>query len=120
MRDPYGTSHPKEPLHDAPAAMIVVIGAALFVGGVWPDRRPLSVRACLIVVGLAIAGYGVASLTGGWLGEPPWWTSWDPLPFRPIQGREWISGAVVAMGLGIVVLGIRHRPWAERTRTRVQ
>src|ERR1051326_595137 len=34
-------------------------------------RRPL--RLALGIVGLAAAVHGVASLTGGWLGTPPWW-----------------------------------------------
>src|SRR5262245_35574701 len=33
--------------------------------------KPL--RVALVVLGLAMAVYGVASLTGGWLGTPPWW-----------------------------------------------
>lgn len=35
--------------------------------------RP-AVRIALVALGLAAAVYGVASLTGGWLGTPPWWT----------------------------------------------
>ncbi len=31
-------------------------------------------RIVLVVGGLAVAIYGVASLTGGWLGTPPWWS----------------------------------------------
>jgi hypothetical protein len=32
----------------------------------------------LALLGLALALYAVASLTGGWLGEPPWWeASWE-------------------------------------------
>src|SRR5688500_6920374 len=39
------------------------------------DRRVRSrvPRIALSVVGLALAIYGVASLTGAWLGKPPWW-----------------------------------------------
>ena len=33
--------------------------------------RPL--RLAMVVVGLAAVVYGAASLTGGWLGTPPWW-----------------------------------------------
>lgn len=33
--------------------------------------RPL--RLSLVALGLALAIYGTASLTGGWLGTPPWW-----------------------------------------------
>ena len=32
-----------------------------------------SVRLSLVVLGLALVVYGTASLTGGWLGMPPWW-----------------------------------------------
>ena len=37
-----------------------------------------SVRLALVVLGLAVAVYGTASLTGGWLGTPPWWTKVVP------------------------------------------
>ena len=30
-------------------------------------------RLALVVIGLALAVYGTASLSGGWLGTPPWW-----------------------------------------------
>ncbi len=33
--------------------------------------RPL--RLSFVALGLALALYGTASLTGGWLGTPPWW-----------------------------------------------
>ncbi|MBL9087618.1 MAG: hypothetical protein JNM10_10780 [Planctomycetia bacterium] len=33
----------------------------------------VAARVGLVVVGIAMAVYGVASLTGGWLGTPPWW-----------------------------------------------
>jgi hypothetical protein len=73
-------------------------------------------RIVLVVVGLAAAVYGTASLTGQWLGTPPWWTEeastsaeifgrqWriDLVQFR--SGREWISGGVVAVGLGLAVV----------------
>ena len=32
-----------------------------------------AVRVGLVALGAAIAVYGAASLTGGWLGTPPWW-----------------------------------------------
>jgi len=34
--------------------------------------RP-SLRLATVVLGLAAVVYGTASLTGGWLGTPPWW-----------------------------------------------
>jgi hypothetical protein len=37
-----------------------------------------SARLLLAALGLAAVVYGAASLTGGWLGEPPWWTEWVP------------------------------------------
>lgn len=56
-------------------------------------------------LGLSAAAYGVASLTGGWLGEPPWWTRvthssyGSAIEFR--EGRELISGAVILAGLAM-------------------
>jgi hypothetical protein len=100
-------------------------------------RRAL--RLALVVVGLAIAVYGIASLTGEWLGTPPWWESrlifhasqpgnaslvggpgvegpsngrWVRVAQvgpQPRPGREWISGGVVAVGLWLVVVGIWPR-----------
>ena len=32
-----------------------------------------AIRLVLFALGLAAAVYGTASLTGGWLGTPPWW-----------------------------------------------
>lgn len=37
-----------------------------------PRVRP-AIRLSLVALGLAAAVYGTASLTGGWLGTPPWW-----------------------------------------------
>jgi len=89
------------------------------------------VRAAFAVVGLAAIVYGAASLTGGWLGTPPWWEStgtWldaDALlaphrPVRPVseyvyayaqprEGREWISGGVVAVGAALVAVSLVRR-----------
>lgn len=88
-----------------------------------------AVRVGLVVLGAAMAVYGAASLTGGWLGTPPWWTTewrkYRPTEWRifelmpprrdgpdgawefilPREGREWISGGVVAAGLALVVVG---------------
>ena len=64
-----------------------------------------------------MAFYGAASLTGGWLGMPPWWQHDLTInvvgEYRldvPLAGREWISGAVVAAGLAIVAVGA----WPQR------
>ena len=96
--------------------------------GLAPLRYDLAVRAplrtALVALGLAAAVYGTASLTGGWLGPPPWWerraqlrmddtdrlmppgfyhspTSW----IEPLPGREWFSGGVVAAGLALAGFG---------------
>jgi hypothetical protein len=91
-------------------------------------RRP--VRLALVVVGLAVAVYGVASLTGGWLGTPPWWDvvtvikqedGWWPLfspafthwtrtyTLPPERHRPpesvWFEGIAIVGGLGLVALG---------------
>ena len=84
-------------------------------------------RLALVLVGLAGAVYGVASLTGERLGTPPWWRENVTGPSgpdetgrfgpsmtmaEPRQGREWISGGVVAVGLGLVAVGA----WPRRRR----
>ena len=116
-------------------------------------RRPL--RLALAALGFAAAVYGAASLTGGWLGTPPWWeqrevgAEWRPehdwvepkgqIPpggfdvdrnFHLAQrveveatpdgkrwsvmyfnrdGREWVSAAVIATGLGLAAFVVRPR-----------
>jgi hypothetical protein len=111
-----------------------------------PGRRHL--RLALVVVGFTAAVYGVASLTGTWLGTPPWWEremssaeereaivedvylrhGWapksreDPGRWTVVldslatavakDGRAWISGGVVAVGLGLVAFGA----WPRRRR----
>ena len=135
-------------------------------------------RLAVVVLGLAAVVYGTASLTGGWLGTPPWWKDSRyetlveavhrlddvaaeararhderiragralvdqlqaereghrvllsspaptpprhsespayPLAFpRASEGREWISGGVVAAGLALAALSAwpRRRPMA--------
>ena len=89
-------------------------------------RRPL--RIALGIVGLAAAVYGAASLTGGWLGTPPWWwrlevgevqvsdprTHFGDYNLRRVArpGREWISGGLTAAGLGLLAFAAwpRNRP----------
>jgi len=46
------------------------IGTALIAMGWWP--REIAASAALGVVGLAALVYSLASLSGGWLGTPPW------------------------------------------------
>ena len=86
-----------------------------------PPARPRSpLRTGLGVLGLAVTVYGAASLTGGWLGKPPWWTETEHVPNlagleipahdveRARYGRDWISGGVLAVGLCLVaVWGLR-------------
>jgi hypothetical protein len=100
-------------------------------------HRPL--RLGLVVLGISAVVYGMASLTGGWLGTPPWWERairddeienykgppgiltptmpgqrfhkmerWELVTSR--EGREWISGGVVAVGLCPIAFGA----WARR------
>ncbi len=92
--------------------------------------KPL--RIALFVVGLAMAVYGTASLTGGWLGEPPWLerevsieefvehrygvSLASPTYPRTVlverEGREWISGGVAAVGLALATFAA----WPRRPK----
>jgi hypothetical protein len=100
--------------------------------------RPL--RLTLVVVGLALAIYGTASLTGGWMGMPPWWdritgeVSFETgVHIRADGKEEWFcekrardfppehvphdldpywGGGVVVLGLGLAALGA----WPLRRR----
>ena len=89
------------------------------------------VRIGFVVLGAAMAVYGGASLTGGWLGTPPWQEGWvaiatvrdEPSPQcgaydvrvypMPRTDREWMSGGVVAVGLALVAVGAWPRRRAE-------
>ena len=102
---------------------------------------PRALCLALVVLGLALVFYGTASLTGGWMGTPPWWESREsaePLPppelvrieggeprllqrypaawfvpeVTPREGRELISGAVIAVGVGLATWGA----WPPRRR----
>jgi hypothetical protein len=85
---------------------------------------PSPTRLTAVVLGLAAVLYGTASLTGGWLGTPPWWERRTSLWFddtdrlmppgfyhsptswvEPRSGRERISGGVVATGLALAAFG---------------
>jgi hypothetical protein len=63
-----------------------------------------ALRIALVVLGLAVGVYGVASLTGGWLGEPPWWTTTTrPKEVQRIRDRfpevlERVNAGVVSSG----------------------
>jgi hypothetical protein len=77
-----------------------------------------AVRVGLVVLGAAMAVYGAASLTGGWLGTPPWWERtravWDLASPNdldhvvievaervPRPGRELISLGFASAGLSL-------------------
>ena len=99
-------------------------------------RRPLALARG--IVGLAAAVYGAASLTGGWLGTPPWWEVHVPdfkvetkggvlvgvrLPTVaahevPREGREWISAGVTAAGLGLLAWAAWPRMRSAATPTK--
>lgn len=129
----------------------------------------IAIRLGFAVVGVAMAVYGTASLTGGWLGTPPWWMRAAPLTedewnqryyliefakrpgpglptfgsaeadrgwhrslsgffpddspsdpwnlaavraprhVEPRSGRAWISGGMIALGVGLATFGVRSR-----------
>ncbi len=81
-----------------------------------------TVRVGLTLLGAAMAVYGAASLTGGWLGTPPWWLRtravWDiasPKDLHhvvievaeraPRPGLELIALGVASAGLTLVAVG---------------
>jgi hypothetical protein len=96
------------------------------------------VKIALVVLGLALALYGVASLTGGWLGEPPWWkTEFERMQdefeahqprdgeSRIMQGKSqpWhddATGGSVAVSLAITLAGgaLAAIAWPRKPRTR--
>jgi hypothetical protein len=84
-------------------------------------NRPL--RLALVVLGIAAVIYGTSTLTGGWLGTPPWWQRqenelirgadepkpgepqvWTRVVWKPTEDRELASLGVVLAGVGIVAL----------------
>ncbi|MBL9087332.1 MAG: hypothetical protein JNM10_09330 [Planctomycetia bacterium] len=92
-------------------------------------------RLLVLAVGAVMAVYGAASLTGGWLGTPPWWVVCtqtitqelhsdghcevrvaDHAPFH--APRPWdapVGAALTAAGLSLVAVGV----WLRR-RTDVE
>ena len=94
-------------------------------------------RLTLAVFGLALALYGTSTLTGGWLGMAPWWDAppepeigvaidyyvdgsdkvdlagFVESPTPTSNRREWISGAVIAVGVGLVACGAWPRRQAS-------
>ena len=66
---------------------------------------PSWLRLLLAAIGLSAAVYAGASLTGGWLGEPPWASTVDLIgrsSWRVArEGWEWISAAVLVAGLAL-------------------
>ena len=97
-------------------------------------------RLAAVVLGLAAVVYGTASLTGGWLGTPPWWetkgliiystggiyradgTVDEPFCVRrdyppehvPRDLDPYFGGGLVAIGLALGALGA----WPRRLRFR--
>ncbi len=85
-----------------------------------PDPVPMrpAVRAGLVVLGAAMVVYRVASVTGCWLGMPPWWPQVrDPSgwfrrhPELWGEGREWIGLSLAIVGLALMVAA-----WPRRQR----
>jgi hypothetical protein len=106
-----------EPPRRAPSPRAVAYDAGVFRSGA---------HATVAFVALAAAVYATASLTGGWLGVPPWWEEWVAIPEggalpdgfpkgrwrrrtspyaqvfelpRPREGREVLSATFAAIGL---------------------
>ena len=65
-------------------------GLAFVAIGWWPER--LGVRALFGAVGLAALLYGLASITGGWLGTPPW-------HFKSVDRVLWLAQHPEALSL---------------------
>lgn len=111
---------------------IGALGLAAVALAAW-SRRP-EFRVAFGALGLAVAIYGSAWLTGGWLGVPPWTvlilgvhTSDVPpgtpsyVPYDPpviAEGRrresERIAAGVVAAGLSLVI----YASWPRRSTPR--
>ncbi|MBL9087426.1 MAG: hypothetical protein JNM10_09815 [Planctomycetia bacterium] len=89
-----------------------------------------AVRVGLVVLGAAMAVYGAASLTGGWLGTPLWSDPTDPEahgglarlrldPWHDYGRERWIGGVVSGLGLVALAAGVaRDRPDVPRHHRR--
>ena len=99
-----------------------------------------SVRLAVVALGLALAVYGTSTLSGGWLGTPPWstelhepWLSHDDLVYlygdsggvptqvpklatrlrvHQVTWPAWPGAIVVAVGVGLAAFGA----WPRRLR----
>ncbi len=73
-----------------------------------------ALRIAAVVLGLALAVYGTASLTGGWLGPPPWWDHYliiNGAPkhvFEPARGWMGVTVLVAGLALATVAAWPRH------------
>src|SRR5205814_1481769 len=63
-----------------------------------PLHRRSRLRVAVGVIGLAVVVYGATTLTGGWLGEPPWWRDWSR--FYPAEGARITESAQLYNGDG--------------------
>lgn len=61
-------------------------------------------HATVAVVALAAGVYATASLSGGWLGEPPWWREWVPAA-AAFDDADAVS---VPVGLPYRARGVRY------------
>lgn len=74
--------------------------------------RP-AVRIALVVLGLAAIVYGTASLTGGWLGAPPWWER------DASESERWDELARWAVRVGTIPTGLSDPSPAPPSQFRV-
>jgi hypothetical protein len=82
-----------------------------------------ALRIALVGLGVGVALYGVASLTGEWLGTPPWWNieeTWiingEPRRIHgpvhvPRAGDAWWAAGVIAAGLALAAFAA----WPRRS-----
>ena len=76
--------------------------------------RP-ALRLALVVLGIAVAGYGTASLTGGWLGTPTWWEV--ERPATPEESKrdlgDWLLRVESNMARAHPAIGVERRSSAS-------
>ena len=69
-------------------------------------------RLALVIVGLGVVLYGIAALTGGWLGFPPRYEVITPPAIEADGEGGWVTYAAVlrdggeATGIGLIVVGV--------------